>query len=59
MDPEIIDNFLPSSQFEKIQSYMIGDGNFPWFYNNGIVDNDDGLASHKDWLRAWDKFKAL
>ena len=43
MDPEIIDNFLPSSQFEKIQSYMIGDGNFPWFYNNGIVDNDDGL----------------
>ena len=23
------------------------------------VDNDDGLASHKDWLRAWDKFKAL
>ena len=44
MDPEIIDNFLPSSQFEKIQSYMIGDGNFPWFYNNGIVDEDDGLS---------------
>ena len=23
---------------------MIGDGNFPWFYNNGIVDEDDGLS---------------
>ena len=23
------------------------------------VDNDGGYASHKDWLRAWDKFKAL
>ena len=43
MDLVVIDNFLSSSQFEKIQSYMIGDGNFPWFYNNGIVDNDDGL----------------
>ena len=23
------------------------------------VDNDGGFTSHKDWLRAWDKFKAL
>ncbi len=23
------------------------------------VDNEGGFASHKDWLRAWDKFKAL
>ena len=23
------------------------------------VDNEGGFSSHKDWLRAWDKFKAL
>ena len=37
----IVDNFLPSSQFKELQSFMLGD-NFPWFFNDHITNPGDG-----------------
>ena len=41
MKIEILDNFLPSYQFNQIQSVLMGD-NFPWYYNDGICRQGDG-----------------
>ena len=38
---KVIDNFLPYYQFNKLESFLMGD-DFPWFYNDGIVSWDDG-----------------
>ena len=43
---KVIDNFLPSYQFNHIQSVLMGD-NFPWYYNEGISYRDDGLFQYK------------
>ena len=41
MDLEVIDNFLPSYQFKKIEKTIMGDW-FPWFYNDHAVHPKDG-----------------
>ena len=41
MKIEIFDDFLPSYQFNQIQSVLMGD-RFPWYYNDGIVWQGDG-----------------
>ena len=38
---KVIENFLPYYQFNKLESFLMGD-DFPWFYNDGIVSWDDG-----------------
>ena len=43
MDLEIVDNFLPNYEFEKIKKLMMGDW-FPWFYNPDIVHKGDGKS---------------
>ena len=55
---EVIDNFLPRYEFDKLQSFLLGE-NFPWFYNDYRLTGDsksgyqfihlffkDGVASH-------------
>ncbi len=39
---QVIDDFLPSYQFKELQSRMMGD-EFPWYYNDNIVYDDNGL----------------
>ena len=41
MDLEVIDNFLPNYQFEKIEKKIMSDW-FPWFYNQDSVYLNDG-----------------
>ena len=41
MDLEVIDNFLPNYQFEKIEKKIMGQW-FPWFYNDHAVYPKDG-----------------
>ena len=36
---KVIDNFLPSYQFNQIYSIMMG-SDFPWYYNPTILDED-------------------
>ncbi len=38
---KVIDNFLPSSQFKEVQSFVLGD-QFPWFFNDHIHHPGDG-----------------
>lgn len=38
---EVIDDFLPKDQHEMIAEAMLS-GDFPWFYNNAIVSENDG-----------------
>ena len=55
---EVIDNFLPRYEFDKLQSFLQGE-NFHWFYNDYRLTGDsksgyqfihlffkDGVASH-------------
>ena len=39
---KVIDNFLPSYQFDKFQSFLMGE-NFDWYNNDGVTHPDDGL----------------
>ena len=39
---KVIDNFLPSYQFDKFQSFLMGE-NFDWYYNDETVFQGDGL----------------
>jgi hypothetical protein len=34
---KIIDNFLPSSEFEKVESTLMGKAIFPWYYTDSVV----------------------
>ena len=40
MAVQIIDNFLDKEKFNKISDTIMGD-NFPWFYNDGITNDND------------------
>ena len=44
----VIDNFLPSYQFNQIYSLMMG-SDFPWYYNPTIVNEraDDYIEERK------------
>ena len=48
MDPEVevIDNFLPSDEFKKIESHLLDD-DFTWNWNKGILDDDDPPGSYQ------------
>tara|TARA_B100000131_G_C17673448_1_gene433426 strand:- start:30 stop:512 length:483 start_codon:yes stop_codon:yes gene_type:complete len=35
---EVIDNFLPRYEFDKLQSFLLGEY-FPWYYNDYILDD--------------------
>ena len=37
---KVIDDFLPSFEFEKLQSILMSD-TFPWFYNDSLVYRGD------------------
>ena len=37
---KVIDDFLPSSEFEKLQSILMGN-TFPWYFNDGINEESD------------------
>tara|TARA_B100001250_G_scaffold305766_1_gene267697 strand:- start:49 stop:540 length:492 start_codon:yes stop_codon:yes gene_type:complete len=37
---KVIDDFLPSSEFEKLQSILMED-TFPWYYNDNLVYRGD------------------
>jgi len=39
---KVIDDFLPSYEFEKLQSFLMGE-DFDWYYNDGVVFEGDGL----------------
>jgi hypothetical protein len=39
---EVIDNFLPNEDFEKLKNFMTGD-KFPWFYTKGVGSKKDGI----------------
>ena len=43
---EVIDDFLPSYQFKELQSLLMG-MDFPWFYNDSICYEGDGLSQYK------------
>ena len=46
-DLEIIDNFLPVNQFNKVQQDLMSN-KLPWFVNDDIVHTDLGnIASNK------------
>ena len=38
---KVIDNFLPDYHFKQFQTVLMAD-DFPWYYNEGIVRDDDG-----------------
>jgi hypothetical protein len=40
LDYSVIDNFLPSDEFEKLSKLMPGTYDFPWFYNPFIATRD-------------------
>ena len=50
----IVDNFLPSSQFKELQSFMLGD-QFPWFFNNYIHHPGDGQYQYTHSFYRYDK----
>ena len=37
---KIIDDFLPSDEFEKLKSVLMGE-DFPWYYRNSLVERGD------------------
>ena len=39
---QVLDNFLPSDQFNSLQSVLMGEG-FPWFYNKNILKEENDL----------------
>jgi hypothetical protein len=43
MGVEVIDNFLPNSQFQSIERILMGDL-IPWYYNPYIVHKGDGKS---------------
>ena len=43
MDVEVIDDFLPESQFKSIERTLMGDW-FPWYYNPYVVYEGDGKS---------------
>ena len=43
---KVVDDFLPSYQFKEIQSLLMGP-EFPWYYNDHICDEGDGLFQDK------------
>ena len=55
---KVIDNFLPCSSFEELQSMMMC-AQFDWHFNNGIVTDDQPhfyqffhMFYHYDWMQA-------
>ena len=43
---KVVDDFLPSYQFKEIQSLLMGP-EFPWYYNDHICGEGDGLFQDK------------
>ena len=43
MGVEVIDDFLPNSQFQSIEKILMGDW-FPWYYNPYVVHKGDGKS---------------
>ena len=43
MDVEVIDDFLPNSQFQNIERNMMGDL-IPWYFNPYVVHEGDGAC---------------
>ena len=39
---EVIDNFLSNYHFKQLQTVLMAD-DFPWYYNEGIIRDDDGF----------------
>jgi hypothetical protein len=39
MDYKVIDNFLPSHQFQELKTLLLGD-NFPWYFSPQIASTD-------------------
>ena len=37
---EVIDDFLPSNQFEQISINLMGN-DFPWYWNNSVNDRTE------------------
>lgn len=40
MKIKVVDNFLPSAEFEKLSQNILS-YNFPWYYNDCVVSNGD------------------
>lgn len=45
MDYQIFDKFLPDDTFYFIKNSMTVDGNFPWYFNNFVVDSNEDNGS--------------
>jgi hypothetical protein len=43
---DVIDNFLIDSEFKKLQQLLVGDNTIPWYYNESVVNEDDGKNTH-------------
>ena len=39
---EVYDDFLYEHQFKNFDAHILRDEYFPWYYNHGVVDLDDG-----------------
>lgn len=38
---KVVDNFLEEEYFKQLQSVLMSDGDFPWYYNDGVVNDED------------------
>ncbi len=47
MKYEIIDNFLPKSEFERLQTFMMS-GNFDWYWNKSVTFKQNNYYDEKD-----------
>ena len=43
---KVIDDFLPTYQFQQIQSLLMGE-DWKWYYNDSVYADDDGLYQYK------------
>ena len=39
---EVYDDFLPEHQFKNFDAQVLSNNYFPWYYNNGVVNANDG-----------------
>jgi len=38
---KVIDDYLSEEYFKELQTLMINGSDFPWYYNDGVVDDND------------------
>ena len=39
---EVYDDFLPEYQFKNFDTQVLSNNLFPWYYNNGVINANDG-----------------